>query len=108
MNEYEVEIELADEIAIEVELEAEIEIEVAELPFEIKIGDMTENIDVFEPANGQTEFMISLFPKTNTLVEVFINGVLIDSVTIDGKLVSYTGTSFSLSSEDFVKIIYFT
>lgn len=70
--------------------------------------DINDNIDVFTPTNGQILFTLSLIPKVNTTVIMEINGLETDSFTIVANVITFTGTTFSLSSTDYIKFKYKT
>jgi len=76
------------------------------VPFEQlpSMPGMSQVIETFVPQNGQTVFNLINVPN---YAEVYINGLQIDQFTIAGKVLTYTGTKFSLSETDIFKVIYY-
>lgn len=69
-------------------------------------GSGGEKIDLFNPSNGQTVFTLSEAPSVDSNVEMRVNGHKIYSFNRTGVTVTYTGTSYSLTTSDLVEFTY--
>lgn len=65
-----------------------------------------EKTDLFNPSNGQTVFTLSEAPAEDSNVEMRVNGHKIYSFNRTGVTVTYTGTSYSLTTSDLVEFTY--
>ena len=63
-------------------------------------------VDMFNPTNGQTVFTLSELPEPGVIVKMLVDGLRIYSFTRNGVTVTYTGTSYTLTTTDLVEFNY--